>query len=279
MIRSALHKLDDTIDRLLIFSDIHGFVRPLEVIDTLYAAMGGRSQIVFNGDMCTGGLWPAEVMQWTRRNAGELAVLGNHDEEILHSAPIEGAEGEHLPIKEAGAYQRFCDEARDYFRKLPHRLVLSWRSKRIVLMHGHINKDGKAVSWKSSPEEQSIAFVESDADLCIMGHTHYAYVQKIGGTICANTGSPSLPFIAWRDESGIHPHSGKAEIGPDDDFRSTFLVVTAPDGELQVEIVRFDYDRQAELQDQLQKSSPIASRVTEMLQEGILSWVKGIHYD
>ena len=81
-----------------------------------------------------------------------------------------------------------------------------------------------------------------------------------------------------QDEQGLHPLSGKAEIGPDDDFRSSFLVVTAPDGELQVEIVRFDYDRQAELQDHLQTSSPIASRVTQMMQEGILSWVKGIHY-
>ena len=91
MIRSALHQLDDTIDLLLIVSDIHGFVRPLEVFDALHAAMGGRSQIVFNGDMCTAGLWPAEAMQWTQRNAGELAVLGNHDEEIL-----QGAAGDYL---------------------------------------------------------------------------------------------------------------------------------------------------------------------------------------
>ena len=279
MIQSALHQLDNTIDRLLIVSDIHGYVRPLEVFDALHAAMGGRSQIVFNGDMCTAGLWPAEAMQWTRRNAGELAVLGNHDEEILQGAPIEGAEGGHLHFTEAGAYQPFSDEARDYFRRLPDRLVLSWRSKRIVLMHGHINADGKAVSWRASPEEQSAHFVESDADLCVMSHTHYAYVRQHGGTICANSGSMSLPFIGVQDEQGLHLHSGKAEISPDDDFRCSFLVVTAPDGELQVEIVRLDYDRQAELQDHHQTSSPIASRVTQMLLEGIFSWVKGIHYD
>jgi len=51
MIRNARYQLDGSIDRLLIVSDIHGFVRPLEVFDALHDAMGGRSQIVFNGDM------------------------------------------------------------------------------------------------------------------------------------------------------------------------------------------------------------------------------------
>ena len=264
MIRSARYQLDDSIDRLLIVSDIHGFVRPLKVFDALHAAMGGRSQIVFNGDMCNPGLWPAEAMQWIRRNAGELAVLGNHDEDVLQGAAT-GSEGDHLHFTEAGADQRFSDEARDYLRRLRHRLVLSWRSKRIVLMHGHINADGKAVSWRASPEEQSAHFVESDADLCIMSHTHYAYVRQHAGTICANTGSMSLPFIGVQDEHGLHLHSGKAEIGPDDDVRCSFLVVTAPDGELQVEIVRFDYDRQAELQDHLQTSSPLPGMLTKEL--------------
>ena len=264
MIRSARHQLDDSIDRLLIVSDIHGFVRPLEVLDALRAAMDGRSQIVFNGDMCTPGLWPAEAMQWTRRQAGELAVLGNHDEAVLQGAEV-GYLRDYPQLTEAGTDQRLIDQAGDYMQRLPHRLVLSWRGKRIVLMHGHINADGRAVSWRASPEEQSAHFVESDADLCIMSHTHYAYVRQHAGAICANTGSMSLPFIGVQDEHGLYLHSGKAEIGPDDDVRCSFLVVTAPDGELQVEIVRFDYDRQAELQDHLQTSSPLPGMVTKEL--------------
>ena len=264
MIRSARHQLDDSIDRLLIVSDIHGFVRPLEVLDALRAAMDGRSQIVFNGDMCTPGLWPAEAMQWTRRQAGELAVLGNHDEAVLQGAEV-GYLRDYPQLTEAGTDQRLIDQAGDYMQRLPHRLVLSWRGKRIVLMHGHINADGRAVSWRASPEEQSAHFVESDVDLCIMSHTHYAYVRQHAGTICANTGSMSLPFIGVQDEHGLHLHSGNKEIGPDDDARSSFLVVTEPDGKLQVEIVRFDYDRRAELQDHLQTSSPLSDMKTKEL--------------
>ena len=265
MIQSARYQLDNSIDRLLIVSDIHGFVRPLEVFDALHAAMTGRSQIVFNGDMCSPGLWPAEAMQWIRCNAGELAVLGNHDEDVLQGLAAGSEEGDDLHFAEAGANQCFSDEASDYLGKLRHRLVLSWRSKRIVLMHGHINTNGKAVSWRVSPEEQSAYFVEADADLCIMSHTHYAYVHQHADTICANTGSMSLPFIGVQDEHGLHLHSGNAEIGPDDDVRSSFLVVTAPNGEIQVEIVRFDYDRQAELQDFLQTSSPLPDMLTKEL--------------
>ena len=264
MILSARYQLDDSIDRLLIVSDIHGFVRPLEVFDALHAAMAGRSQVVFNGDMCNPGLWPAEAMQWVRCNAGELAVLGNHDGDLLQGFTA-GSEGDHLHFTEACAGHCFRDDAHDYLRKLRHRLVLSWRSKRIVLMHGHINTDGKAGSWRASPEEQCEYCVEADADLCIMSHTHYAYVRQHAGAICANTGSMSLPFIGVQDEHGLCLHSGKAEMGPDDDVRSSFLMVTAPDGELQVEIVRFDYDRQAELQDHLQTSSPLPDMLTKEL--------------
>jgi len=266
MIGTAQHQLDDSIDRLLIVSDIHGFVRPLEVFDVLHAAMGGHNQIIFNGDMCNPGLWPAEAMQWIQRNVGELAVLGNHDEDVLQGTAAVSEGNDHLHFTESGTNQSFSDEARDYLRRLQHRLVISWRDKRIVLMHGHINAEGKAVSWRASPEEQSAHFVESDADLYIMSHTHYAYVRQHADTICANTGSMSLPFIGVQDEHGLHLHSGNAQIGSNDDVRCSFLIVTAPENEeLQVEIVRFDYDRQAELQDHLQTSSPLPDMLTKEL--------------
>ena len=63
VVRSVRYQLDDSIDRLLIVSDIHGFARPLEVFDALHAGMSGRSQIVFNGDMCNPGLWPSKAIQ------------------------------------------------------------------------------------------------------------------------------------------------------------------------------------------------------------------------
>lgn len=264
MVRSVRYQLDDSIDRLLIVSDIHGFVRPLEVFDTLHAAMNGRSQIVFNGDMCNPGLWPLEAIQWIRRNAGEFAVLGNHDEDVFQ---MDGSgSGDDQPhVTKEDEKQWFSNQVRDYLGSLRHRLVLSWRGRCIVLMHGHVTSNGKPISWRASPQEQSAQFVESDADLCVVSHTHYAYVRQHGRTICANTGSMSLPFIGVQDEHGLHLHSGNAEIGPDDDVRCSFLVVTLPDNEIQVEIARFDYDRQAELQDHLQTLSPLPNMLTKEL--------------
>ena len=271
VVRSVRYQLDDSIDRLLIVSDIHGFTRPLEVFDALHAGMSGRSQIVFNGDMCNPGLWPSKAIQWIRRNAGEFAVLGNHDEDVLQVD--EAGSGDDQPhVTKEDEQQWFTNQVRDYLGSLRHRLVLSWRGKSIVLMHGHINANGKTVSWQASPQEQSKQFVESDTDLCVVSHTHYAYVRQNGRTICANPGSMSLPFIGVQDEHGLHLHSGNAEIGPDDDVRCSFLVVTVPDNKIQVEIARFDYDRQAELQDHLQTLSPLPS----MLIKELLAMCSGI---
>ena len=52
---------------------------------------------------------------------------------------------------------------------------------------------------------------------------------------------------------------------PINDVRCSFLVVTLPDNEIQVEIARFDYDRQAELQDHLQTLSPLPNMLTKEL--------------
>lgn len=265
MIRSQTHQLDETYDRLLVVSDIHGHVLPIKQFDELRQAFGERSRIVFNGDLFSGGARPVEVTRWVRENAGDLATIGNHDEVML-----QGADGDQPPYTEPGAYQRLDEEQRDYFRRLPHRLVLLWRGKRIVLMHGHLTPSGGPGSWQAVPDEQITNFADADADLCIVSHTHYAFVRRNIGRIFANSGTMCAPILGVQREDRLHVQSGAKALDPDEDRRCSFLAVSESGGHLEVQIIRFDYDRQAALQDMERAGNPSMAYFRKWLFEGIL---------
>lgn len=264
MIRTRTRTLDDTLDRLIILSDIHAHLPPLKAFDQARLRLKGRNQVLFNGDLCFGGPRPAEAAVWLQDTVGELATLGNHDEGMLR-----GAQGEHPPYTERGAYLRLNEKQRDYFRQLPHRWIFSWRGKKIVLMHGHLTRDEKAGSWQAVPEEQIANFLDPTADLCVTGHTHYAFIRRVARTLFANCGSISAPILAVLNESGLHPQSGGKELTADDDPRSCFLSVTESGGSLDVEIIRFQDDREATLREMREAGHPRLELYTRWLTDGI----------
>src|SRR5687768_8220689 len=235
MLRTHTHQLDDAIDRLIVVSDIHAHLQPAVALDEMRQRIGERHQIVFNGDLCFGGVRPAEVVQWVRAVAGPLATLGNHDEAMLTKTEADAAP----PYTEAGAYQRLSGDERRYCRELPHRLILEWRTKRIVLMHGHVTPDGKPASWQATPEEQASLFDDESADLCLMGHTHYPYTLRRGHRQFANSGSMAAIILATVDGVAFRPQSGRPTLEPDADCRPSCLLVTHDPNDLVVEIARF----------------------------------------
>jgi predicted phosphodiesterase len=265
MIRNVEHKIGDKVKHLLVISDAHGCVQPLSAFDKVRSGIEGRSVLIFNGDAFSGGPRPAEVAAWIIDNAGNLATIGNHDEAMLA-----GGDGDEPCFTERGAYQRLSRQQRNYFQDRPHRLELSWNGKRIVLMHGHINRHGDEGSWLASPDEQSQVFHEPDADLCVVSHTHYAYVREVNGTIMANSGSVAFPLLGIREGSDLHTQSGKPEIEPDEDFRSSFLDITLRNDRLLVELTRFNYDRRETLEEIEDGGHPRYELMTGWLTTGIV---------
>jgi len=102
-------QVEDDVERLLMVSDLHGFVEPLKVLDGIFAACPNKQQVVAVGDYLVNGGRPAETVEWVWQHAGEFAVTGNHDQ-----AALRGAEGEHPPYTEPGAFLCFSGEQRDY---------------------------------------------------------------------------------------------------------------------------------------------------------------------
>ena len=114
--------VDGDVDSLLVVSDLHSFIEPLEALDVELASRPGSAQVVVAGDIISGGANPAETVEWVRRNAGDFAVLGNHDE-----VAILGGEGDHPPYSEAGG--GICD-------LIPDRPSTTDRSRSCSSLHG-----------------------------------------------------------------------------------------------------------------------------------------------
>lgn len=268
LITSASHRLDDGIEQLVVISDVHGHLQPLQLIDEILAGYDRKTQVIFNGDMFYGGPWPINVLEWVMKNAGELATLGNHDEAMLRcEASISKKEP---PFTEAGTYQLLSEAQLEYIGNRPHRLELNWRGKRIVLMHGHITPDGAHGSWRSSPDQQAAVFVARGPDAYLLGHTHYAFVGQYSGSFLANSGSVSVPIVAVKSGDGLHAQSGRSGLDSSDDRRSSFIRISESKSELSVELVRFDYDRDAALADMERAGHPEMDRQRRWMASGIL---------
>ena len=232
-------EVNSHVDVLLVISDIHSFIEPLEVLEGLIAAQPGSTQVVVAGDLFSGGANPVEAMQWVRAHAGDCAVLGNHDEAVLR------ADREDAPVySEAGAYQRFDQQQIEYLIALPGVLELAWKGKHIRIAHGHRRLSGEDVSWKSKPSELFSWFADPAVDITIVAHTHYPFIAERNGCRVANCGSVAGLLLGMQHSDGsITSWGDEAVFRAPPSIYSTFLEITLEKDELDVAIKQFDYDR------------------------------------
>ncbi|MBN4073970.1 metallophosphoesterase [bacterium AH-315-E10] len=240
----AEHTIDDSIDHLLVISDIHGFKRPLDAFDKIRETYADSYQIICNGDLCCGGLDVPYVLDWLKSNVGQLSTLGNHDDCLL-----QGGDPNSLPGKEAYDFLQLNQSQLDYLGNMPHSLQLKWRGHDIHLTHGHITRDEGTGSWRATPDEQIASLADPDADLCISSHTHFSFIDHGKSGIYANTGSLAATINGIREKGVVHYQCGDREIGDKEDRRPSFLDVTCEDGKLNVAIIRLEYDHQAAAQE------------------------------
>lgn len=253
-------------EELLIVSDLHGYRHALEGFEKAVSGKLTRHQILFCGDLYAPGIQPVECTAWVMDHAGRLAVRGNHDDEMLKTRITQPRE----PLwSEAGAKQNLTHEQLDYMTQLPHRLVVTWRGKRIVLMHGHIRPDGGPGNYITTPRQQMEWFYDERADLCAMGHSHFPYVGEINKTIMTNCGAMSTIMLGMLTSEGLHAQSGEDTVDTRDDKHSSFISVTMSSGELHAEISRFQVDQAAMIKDLFAVRCPYTYRIQRCMQDGI----------
>ncbi len=265
MIKTANYQLDESIETLLIASDLHSHIRGLQAFEREYDKISGSKQLIFNGDLFYGGPYPVECAQWIIERAGPYMTLGNHDEGMLKQADdISDAYGE------KGAFERLSQPQRDHFSNLPLRLELQWRGKKIVCQHGHLLPDGSDGNWMATPMEQVQHYQHEKEDLVCLGHTHYPFIQKSVNKFIANSGSLCMPFYKIIAGHQTHYQKGQAEWGEEVDLRCSFLIVCIEKNELVVQLKRFDVDREAMLEDLKDIEDPWINVHRGCIKEGVV---------
>lgn len=248
-IRTKEIKIDDSVGRILVLSDLHSFAEPLAALDEIAGSSPDEPCIVIAGDLFCAGPHPAETVEWVRRRAEDRVALGNHDEGTLRGAEEPALQP---PYTEPGAYQRLSADQIEYLRSLPHILHLEWKGFRIRVMHGHFcfsERDVCGVSWMARPSELLERFPDPAFDLTAVAHTHYPFVAERQGTLVANCGAVSGLLLGLLHEDGsITPWGDEETFTPPKEIYSTFLSVTSADDGLEVQIEKFDYDRRGAIE-------------------------------
>lgn len=231
------------IARLVVVSDLHAFIEPLEALDRILDAQPEPTQVIVAGDILYGGANPLETLDWVRRRAGGLAVTGNHDDFGDDGARRPRPEPQPI-FTEAGALQRMDAAQRAYFLDLPRMLDLRWRGQRLRILHGH-----KLMDWKTTPARVVAQCADPAFALTVVGHTHFPFVRAHKDVLVANAGTTCLPIFGWMRPDGLI-------VSQDDDplfvsrtgVYSSYLAITVQDGALHVTVEPFDFDRNRALE-------------------------------
>lgn len=221
--------------RYALISDIHG---NLPALDAVLADVDRRDDVdaVYHlGDLVGYGPWPNEVVQRLRERAIP-GVAGNYDSTTATGYPHCGCRYED-PRQEELSHLSYAwtrgavtAETRRWLAALPFRIDLRPLGghavgPRLFLMHG--NPVLNTVYWT---EDRSDGFCRKMADrlgaragdVVAFGHTHRPWHRAVDRVHFVNTGSVGRP--------------------KDGDWRAGYAVVAIGAGDVEVEIVRVEYD-------------------------------------
>jgi len=172
--------------KIAFVSDIHG---NYEGLIAVLKQIGRIDMIICAGDIT--GYYPFvnEVVNKIKKS-NIVSVRGNHDQYLLDGKAPESA---NQKVKDSIEYTKkiISKESLRFLEKLPNRLMLGIKGKRVLVCHGspwdHL--EGRIYPDYANFER----FKSVDADIIVLGHTHYPLVKKVGGKTILNPGSCGQP--------------------------------------------------------------------------------------
>ena len=251
--KSSTIELESSTQKLIVVSDLHAYMEPLNALEGYLAQVAEPYRVLVNGDLFEGGIDAAETVEWVRSHAPDLTTRGNHDSDIFRYVRNEISQeppDRLKPDTELGGYAKLNEQQSQFILDLPDILLVHWRGKTIRVVHGHhnfINAD--YTPWTSAPDHLMKLFCDASVDLTLIAHTHFPFVLECNCSLLANSGSLALPIYRFRNAEGeIEDRSPGAEVQTNHTGRCSFLSITENAGQLDVQIVRFDHDRDAMVQ-------------------------------
>jgi putative phosphoesterase len=234
--------------RVAVVSDVHGNLTALERV-AADIERRGVDQIVHGGDVALIGARPAEVID-RLAELGWPGIVGNTDEllwrpevleEQLRSAPkLEPLLRMLFEQYAPATRERIGEQRLELLRRLPD--TRSVEGVRIV--HASPDDLWRAPMPDAGDEELSGIYRRMGGTTVIYGHIHRPFVRPTAGLTVANCGSVGLPF--------------------DGDARASYLLI---DGR-QTEVIRVEYDVEAEVAALRASGYPDRDRIAKMLVSG-----------
>jgi predicted phosphodiesterase len=235
---SWLDRLDETI-KIAAISDIHGNLGALKAV--LADAAEQRANLVVNlGDICSGGLQPAETAELLQCLALPT-ITGNHERQVLTMAP------DAMGLSDQHAAQNLTDADLAWFHSLPATLR---PVEGVLMVHGTprrdleyfletVTADGLRAATFEEIEERAQG---ADASLILCGHSHIPrQVRLADGRLIVNPGSVGLP--AYDDDRPL-PHL--VETGSP---HARYAILTGEHDTWSAELrcVEYDWEKAAQL--------------------------------
>lgn len=183
--------------KIAIISDIHGNILGLKRV---LSDLPLIDKIICAGDIT--GYYPFvnEVVEEFRHNS-IFSVKGNHDQYLINGeAPKDKKE----EIKNSVQRMKklISKESFDYIKNLPEYIKTTIDKRGVLITHGSPWNHLEERIYPDYPNFNR--FLNIDADVVILGHTHYPFVKKVGKITIVNPGSCGQPrdnnrlsYIIW----------------------------------------------------------------------------------
>ena len=172
--------------RVLLISDIHGNIFGLK---TVLKTVGKVDKIICAGDIT--GYYPFvnEVIKELKKRQ-VTTVKGNHDQYLLDG---KAPEDKNDTIKQSVQFVKkiISKNNFDYIQSLPESINLNVDKRKVLVFHG---SPWDFLEQRIYPDYQHFdRFKSVNADLVILGHTHYPFTKNIGNLTVINPGSCGQP--------------------------------------------------------------------------------------
>ncbi|MBN2330485.1 MAG: YfcE family phosphodiesterase [Candidatus Aenigmarchaeota archaeon] len=169
-------------------SDVHS---NLEALKGVLAKVTRADMILDAGDVVGYNAKPNGCIALFKKHRIR-SVLGNHDQSC-----ITGDTGNMNPVAAQAidwTRKTLSGTSMRYLKRLPEKLELSIKGRRIVVMHGSPMDpmNDYVFPWASERVLERYLDME-EADILILGNTHVPFVNKLGDRLVVNPGSVGQP--------------------------------------------------------------------------------------
>lgn len=179
--------------RLAALGDIHGNAAALQAVLS-GAVREGAQALLITGDYVGYYYRPAEALamlegwtQWSISGNHERMLFDSHRDSV-HLARCVRKYGSGLAV----ALDTLTTAQIGMLTSLPQTQRLEFDGVRVLLAHGTPWEPDEYL-YPDAAEAKWVALLRSDADIIVLGHTHYRLVRQYDGCLVLNPGSVGQP--------------------------------------------------------------------------------------